>query len=94
MLIVPNVSEYDRLILKDAIEGDEGKRKEVAMITEALVEAMSSIEEHSLGQVNGYHSGDNEEVKEKLKAKLGELASIRVLELGRPKLVKAILEAS
>lgn len=93
VLIIPNVSEYDRLILKDSMEGDEGKRKEVAMITEALVEAMSSIEEHSLGQVNGYHSGNNGEVKEKLKAKVGELASIRILELGRPKLAKAILEA-
>ncbi|KAL8793100.1 MAG: hypothetical protein Q9195_004306 [Heterodermia aff. obscurata] len=93
-LIIPNVSEYDRLILRDAMEGDEGKRKEVVMITEALAVAMSIIEEQSFGQVNGYHSGDSEEIKNKLRAKIGELTSIRVLELGRPKLVKAIMEAS
>ena len=92
-LIVPNVSEYDRLILRDAMEGDESKRKEVVMVTEALVEAMSTIEEPSFGQVNGYHSGDSEEIKNKLRAKIGELASTRILELGRPKLVKAIMEA-
>ena len=93
-LIVPNVSEYDRLILRDAMEGDESKRKEVVMVTEALVAAMSTIEEQNFGQVNGYHSGNSEEIKNKLRAKIGELASTRILELGRPKLVKAIMEAS
>lgn len=93
-LIIPNVGEYDRLILKESVEGDEGKRKEVALITDALVSAMSSLEEQTLGLVNGYHSGNNEDVKEQLKAKIGELAAMRILELGRPKLVKAIMEAS
>ena len=90
--IVPNVGVYDRQILKDLMDREEGKRKEVAMVTEALVAAMSSIEDQSISQVNGYHSGNPDEVKEKLTAKIGELASIRILELGRPKLVKAIME--
>ena len=93
-LIIPNLSEYDRLILKDQMDADEGKRKEVAYVTEALAAALSSLEEQTLGQVNGYHSGDGEEVKEKLQAKVGELVSLRILEMGRPRLVKAILEAS
>ena len=93
-LIVPNVGEYDRLVLRDLMESDEGKRKEVAHVTKALVEAMTSMEQQSLSQVNGYHIGDNEEIKEKLKAKIGELAALGILENPRPSLVRAILEAS
>ena len=90
-LIVPNLSEYDRLILREAAE-DETRRKEAEVVTEALLEALVSLEADDIGMANGYASGDAG-LGQKLKGKVGELVGSRVIDLDRPRLVKAILEA-
>ena len=90
-LIVPNLGEYDRLILKEAME-DDAKRKEAEMVVRAAVEALETLEEKGLGMTNGYTNGDTA-LGQKLQDKVGELIGRRILELGRPRLVKAILEA-
>ena len=91
-LFVPNLKEYGDY-LRETLEGDdESKRKEAEMVLVALVDAVKPLEGDSIGMANGLSAGDAEEVKEKLKDKIGSLVAERVLELGRPKLVKAILE--
>ena len=91
-LFVPNLKEYGDY-LRETLEGDdESKRKEAEMVLVALVDAVKPLEGDSIGMANGLSVGDAEEVKEKLKDKIGSLVAERVLELGRPKLVKAILE--
>ncbi len=89
---MPNLREYGEL-LQEGLEGsDEGKRKDAESVLGALVEAVKALEGDSMGVMNGFSTGDAEDVKEKLKDKVGSLMAERVLELGRPKLVKAILE--
>lgn len=89
---MPNLREYGEL-LREALEGsDEGKRKDAEMVLAALVEAVKGLEGDSLGMMNGFSTGDAENMKDKLRDKVGSLVAERVLDLGRPKLVKAILE--
>ena len=91
-LILPNLKDYGEL-LKDALEGaDEGKSREAEMVLRLLVNALKDLEGDSLGIANGFSAGDAEEMGEKLREKVGSLIAERILELGRPKLVKAIVE--
>lgn len=91
-LIVPNLKEYEELV-KDAIDAmDEGKRNEGEMVIRALLEALVSLEEESVGAVNGFANGHASEMRKELGNKIGDLFAERVLELGKPRLVKAIME--
>lgn len=89
-LIVPNLGEYDRLMLREAFE-DDAKRREVEMVIGAVVEALGTLEDEGPAMANGFANGDGE-MGDKLQAKIGELVGGRILDLGRPRLVKAILE--
>ena len=90
--IVPNLSEYGEL-LRESLEGvDEGKRKEAEMVLGALMEAIKTLEGDSIGISNGFSAENAEAMNEKLKDKVGSLFAERIVELGRPKLAKAILE--
>ena len=91
-LIVPNLKEYEELV-KDAIDAmDDGKRSEGEMVIRALLEALVSLEEESVGAVNGFANGHASEMRKELGNKIGDLFAERVLELGKPRLVKAIME--
>ena len=91
-LIVPNLKEYEELV-KDAIDAmDEGKRNEGEMVIRALLEALVSLEEESVGAVNGFSNGHAAEMRKELGNKIGDLFAEKVLELGKPRLVKAIME--
>ena len=91
-LVVPNLKEYEELV-KDAIDAmDEGKRNEGEMVIRALLEALVSLEEESVGAVNGFANGHAAETRKELGDKIGDLFAERVLELGKPRLVKAIME--
>ena len=91
-LIVPNLKEYEEVV-KDAIDSmDEGKKNEGEMVINALLEALVLLEEDSVGAVNGFANGHDAETKEALGKKIGDLFAERVLELGKPRLVKAIME--
>ena len=91
-LVVPNLKEYEELV-KDAIDAmDEGKRNEGEMVIKALLEALLSLEEESVGAVIGLANGHAAETRKDLSEKIGDLFAERVLELGKPRLVKAIIE--
>ena len=89
-LIVPNLREYEELV-KDTTD-DETKKVEGEMIIKALLEALVSLEEESVGAVNGFANGHAAEIRKELGDKIGDLFAERVLELGKPRLVKAIME--
>ena len=91
-LIVPNLKTYEDHV-RDAIDAmDEGKRSEGEMVVRVLLEALVSLEEDSIGAVNGFANGHAAETKKDLSEKIGDLFADRVMELGKPKLVRAILE--
>ncbi|KAL6722214.1 histone H4-like TAF Taf6, SAGA complex subunit [Lecanora helva] len=92
-LIVPNLKEYEAFLL-EAIEDTEGSpnQKGGEMVVEALVEALMSLEADALGTVNGMANGHAGEIRKEVAEKIGDLLAGRVIELGRPRLVKAILE--
>lgn len=91
-LIVPNLKEYEELV-KDASDAmDEGKKHEGEMIIKALLEALVLLEEDSIGAINGFANGHAAEMRKELGDKIGDLFAERVLELGKPRLVKAIME--
>ena len=91
-LIVPNLKEYEELV-RDAIDAmDEGKRNEGEMVIKVLLEALVSLEEESVGAVNGLANGHAAEMKKELSEKIGDLFAERVLELGKPRLVRAVME--
>ncbi len=89
-LIVPNLGDYDRLILREAFE-DDAKRREVEMLIGAVVEALETLEGKGPTMANGFANGDGE-LGERLQEKVGELVGGRILDLGRPRLAKAIME--
>lgn len=90
--IVPNLKEYGRL-LQEAIEQDLPTKAEAEMVLGALIGVLSDLEKEGVPLVNGYSSGNVEELRGKLDEKVGELIGERVMGLGRPRLVQAILEA-
>lgn len=91
-LIVPNLKEYEELV-KDAIDAmDESKKNEGEMVIKALLEALVLLEEESVGAVDGFVNGHAAELRKELGDKIGDLFAERVLELGKPRLVKAIME--
>lgn len=92
-LIVPNLREYEGYLL-EAIEDTEGSsnQKGGEMVVEALLEALMSLEADTVGAINGMANGHAGEIKKEVSEKIGDLLAGRVMELGRPRLVKAILE--
>lgn len=87
-LIVPNLKEYESL-LTEAIE-DQQKGGE--MVVEAILNALISLEADVVGSVNGTASSNTAEMRKQISEKIGDLLAGRVMELGRPRLVKAVLE--
>ena len=89
---MPNLKEYESL-LREAMESmDEGKRKEGEMLIDALTGALLSLEGESTGAVNGFANGHAAEMKAALSEKIGPLLAERMLEAGRPRALKAIIE--
>ena len=92
VLIVPNLKEYEVLIT-DAMEESETKRKEAEMVLGALVGSLQSLEQDSIGSSNGFANGNEEVMKTKLREKVGPLVAGKVWEMESPKMIKAILES-
>lgn len=89
---MPNLKEYE-ILITDAMEESETKRKEAGMVLGALVESLQSLEQDSVGSSNGFANGDEEVMRTKLREKVGPLVAEKVWEMGRTKMVKAILES-
>lgn len=99
VLILPSLKEFVEGILGDALllEDSEVRRREAELIVGALVKALIQLDEGA-GRVNisqsmnGGSRGGEEEVKDRLSEKIGGVMAERVLALGKPGLVRAILE--
>ena len=92
VLIVPNLKEYSKL-LQEAYDLDLPTNKaDAEMVVSAIMRALESLEEEGGMLVNGYANGNLEEYRGKVEDKVGEFMAKRVLGLGRPQLVQAILE--
>ena len=107
-LVVPNLAEYGTL-LQEAIEGGGGggdaagmkreelRRDEAGMVVGAILGALGSLEEDYVGGlgVNGTGGDGREEemLKSKVSEKIGPFLAGRIVGLGRPRLMKAIVEA-
>ena len=93
MLIVPNLKDFETVIRDESIIEDETRSKEKEILLDALVDAVCLLEEESVGVFqNGLANGGGGESASKLREKVGDLVASKVLELGKPKLVKVILE--
>ena len=91
-LIVPNLREFEGL-LRDAVESnDESKRREAEMVVSAVLDALLSLEGEVIGTTNGLANGHATEMNTGLEDKIGPLFAEKVLVLGRPKVMKAIME--
>ena len=92
-LIVPNLKEYESY-LTEVMEDTEASsnQKGGEMVVGALLEALISLEADTLGTANSMANGHAEETRKEVAEKIGDLLAGRVMELGRPRLVRAILE--
>jgi len=91
-LIVPNLKEYEGLV-QDALESaDEGKRREGEVMVQALMEAVMSLEGEGVGDVSGFANGHAGEMKQGLEDKIGGMWADKVFEVGKPRVLKAVME--
>lgn len=91
-LVVPNLKDYESLLREVTDSMDDNKKKEGEMLIDALTEALLTIEDESVGAVNGFMNGHAAEMKAGLSGKIGSLLAERVLASGGPKTLQAILE--
>ncbi|KAI4122717.1 MAG: hypothetical protein LQ347_006408 [Umbilicaria vellea] len=91
-LILPNLKDYEGVV-REEVEGEGPKKAEAEMVVAAVVKALESLEEDGLRLTNGHSAEAGEMMKAKLVGKVGEVFGSRVADLGRPGLVRAILEA-
>ncbi|MCJ1247950.1 hypothetical protein MMC30_005165 [Trapelia coarctata] len=90
VLIMPNLREYGKL-LQEAIEGGTPAKADAEMAVGAVLGVLEKLEEgRPPSLTNGYSVNQRE--NSKLVEKVGEFLSSRVLQMGRPHLVQAILE--
>ncbi|MCJ1302163.1 hypothetical protein MMC08_004966 [Hypocenomyce scalaris] len=91
-LILPNLRDYEGVV-RDEIEGEGPKKAEAEMVIGAILTALGTLEEDGVRLTNGQTAKAGEEMRAKIVEKIGELFGSRVADLGRPRLVRAILEA-
>ena len=90
VLIVPNLKEYGKL-LQEAIEGNTPAKADAEMTVGAVLGVLEKLEGVSSTRLtNGYSVNDQENTK--LVEKVGELLGVRIVAMGRPHLVQAVLE--
>ena len=92
-LILPNLKEYENLIREPLEDDGSPKQAEAEAVLTALVGALQMLESDTIELTNGYASGDTVEQRRRLEDKVGPLIAGRVMQMGRPKFAKAIIEA-
>ncbi|KAL8711509.1 MAG: hypothetical protein Q9220_004167 [cf. Caloplaca sp. 1 TL-2023] len=92
-LILPNVKEYESLLREPLEDEASPKHAEAEAVLTALVGALEALEKDAVPMMNGSTNGESEDQKRRLEDKVGSLIAGKVSQIGRPKLVKAILEA-
>lgn len=92
-LILPNVKEYESLIREPLEDVGSPKQVEAEAVLTALVGALQVLEEDTVDEMKGLTNGNDEGQRQRLEEKVGPLVAGRVFAMGRPKFVKALLEA-
>ena len=96
VLVVPNLKDFEMILGNNerGADDDLAKKLEKEKVISALMQGIESLEANSIAAVNGLTNGENDDgfMSQRLREKIGPLLADRVLALGRPKLVKAILE--
>ena len=105
-LVLPNLKDYEALVLKDGIASDESKKAEAEMVVKAIMAGLESLERDTktlLRDSNGTHGSDGnsnsaenmEEERRRERSRLvevvGEVIGERILQTGRQSLVRAVL---
>ncbi|KAK5152343.1 hypothetical protein LTR04_006426, partial [Oleoguttula sp. CCFEE 6159] len=88
-LILPNLKVYDAL-LKQGV-ADEMKKTEAEMVIVAIIRALERLERDSTSMTNGHP--DEEQLRRRLIDAVGEVVGSRIFELGRTRLMTAVLES-
>lgn len=95
VLVVPNLELYDK-VLREAMEEGAAKARDADMVLGAIMGALKLLEEdeiNGVAAVNGVLQM-NDETRERLKKKIGEVVTDKVWRDGREKIVKAVLAAN
>ncbi|KAL8929544.1 MAG: hypothetical protein Q9208_001213 [Pyrenodesmia sp. 3 TL-2023] len=94
-VVLPNVKEYESLVREPLEDEGSPKQLEAEAVLTALIGALQLLEEDTVGGMkempNGNGSGESK--SQALEEKVGPLVARRVLAMGRPRFVKALLEA-
>ena len=92
-LILPTLKEYARL-LEEVIEGDGTGKVDAEMVVGVVLSALETLEDER-GGMNGIQDGygDGDEGRKRLSERIGGFLTERVVAMGRPGLVRAILDS-
>ena len=93
MLILPNVKVYETLIREPLEDEGSPKQAEAEAVLTALIAALQTLEDDTFGFLNGVKNGETANQDRKLEERVGLLVAARVLQMHRPSLVKALIEA-
>lgn len=87
--VLPNLKYYDAQ-LKEGL-ADESKRADAEMVLAAILSILAEVEK-SQGIASNGNDGTEGDVRDKLVEKAGEVIGSRVAELGRPGIIKVVLD--
>ncbi|KAI4094527.1 MAG: hypothetical protein LQ339_007488 [Xanthoria mediterranea] len=94
VLILPNVKDYETLLREPLEDEGSSRQAEAEAVLTALVSALQTLEDDTFGLRNNVQNGETANLEQQLQEKLGTLLAHRVLEMKRPRFVKALLETS
>ncbi|KAL8896899.1 MAG: hypothetical protein Q9192_002837 [Flavoplaca navasiana] len=92
VLILPNVKDYETLIREPLEDEGSSRQAEAEAVLTALVSALQTLEDDSIGSRSNIPDGEIVNHDQQLQEKVGPLVAGRVLQMGRPRFVDALLE--
>ena len=96
-LILPNMSAYGDMVLKEAYESDDSvKKADAEMMTKTLMQILVGlVQDEEVALTNGFgeHGGGGEDWEKRAKEELGDFVGERFCGLGRMDLVKALVQS-
>ncbi|KAL8814444.1 MAG: hypothetical protein Q9223_006329 [Gallowayella weberi] len=92
-LILPNVKEFSNLIREPLEDEGSPKQAEAEAVLTALIAALQTLEDDHFGFRNEVENGVVANQSRRLEEKVGPLVAGRVSRMGRPNLVKALIES-
>lgn len=90
VLVVPNLNDYTKL-LSDGIE-DSARRPAAERVLNALLAVLASLRDDQSNLTNGHSPVVTDEMRLKLKEKIGDLIASRIAEANQVQLAHLLLE--